>query len=279
MTESVTIDDPNKDREEDEENTVDIFDFVTQDGLVNRELSPRSRSIVVMLGFLLVLSVLYVFNAVVAEDEVVEDTVWKQAYVDDIDILSVNNSVPQDPPERPTDTQVPPVSDNDGEKCNDICEKRETNRKTKFGGDLLDPKDVLRLAKAAREETVALLREDYGNYFDGIFVKAASDTNPNAEPSYYTMTGATPDGPSRGRLKRKLKVKVLKMMHAIRTSESNVIGCDCVSKTGTPNGPADDALFETPDYYEKYVFANGGHSNGKKCYDAKHVFLEFEIRH
>jgi hypothetical protein len=217
--------------------------------------------------------------------------VWKT--VDDIEILSVNNSVPQEPPEKPTDTQVPtqspidaanagetqpPVSDDDV-KCNDICEKRETNRKTKFGGDLLDPKDVLRLAKAARDETIALLREDYGKYFDGIFVKASNDTNPNAEPSYYTMKGVTRDGPSRGRLKRKLKLKVLKMMHAIRTSESNVIGCDCVNKKGTPNGPADDALFETPDYYEKYVFANGGHSQGKKCYDAKHVFLEFKIRH
>jgi hypothetical protein len=279
------VDGPTKDREEEEESTVDILDFVTKDGLVHRELSPRSRLIVAILGFLLVSSLLYVWNAGIAEDEVIEDTVWKP--LDDIE-MSVTGSVPQEPPESPTNAQVPTqspidatagetqplVSDNDDQKCSDICEKRETKRKEKFGGDLLDPKDVLRLAKAARDETIALLREDYGKYFDGIFVKASNNTNPNAEPSYHSTKPATPDGPSRGRLKRKMKLKVLKVMHAIRTSESNVIGCDCINKEGTPNGPADDdALFETPDYYEKYVFANGGHSQGKKCYDAKQTCI------
>jgi hypothetical protein len=247
-----------QDEVEEEEATVDVFDCVTENGYFHK-LSPITKSLFLIVGLLLVSAILYGWDAGVAEDEIMEDIELKTLNETQIETSKTitEGTITQPPLSEQPKTIVDVAS------CDDVCEKRETNRKTKFGGDILDPKEVLRLAKAARDETIALIKEDYGKYFDGIFVKPSNDTNPNAQPIYKGMEGVTPEGPSRDRLKRKLKLKVLKMMHAVRTSESNVIGCDCNKKEGRVNEEADESIFEASDYYEKYVFANGGHSQGE----------------
>jgi hypothetical protein len=247
-----------QDEVEEEEATVDVFDCVTENGYFHK-LSPITKSLFLIVGLLLVSAILYGWDAGVAEDEIMEDIELKTLNETQIETSKTitEGTITQPPLSEQPKTIVDVAS------CDDVCEKRETNRKTKFGGDILDPKEVLRLAKAARDETIALIKEDYGKYFDGIFVKPSNDTNPNAQPIYKGMEGVTPEGPSRDRLKRKLKLKVLKMMHAVRTSESNVIGCDCNKKEGRVNEEADESIFEASDYYEKYVFVNGGHSQGE----------------
>lgn len=169
--------------------------------------------------------------------------------------------------------------------CNDLCEKRETIRKDKFGGDLLDPKEILRLAKQGRDKTIAALKEDYGEYFESMFVEKSAEEN-NGSPKYWGMSCIKSQDQqrceSRDRLKRKLKIKVLRMMHALKTSESNVVGCNCLEKNGKPNGKADEYVYETPDFYEKYVFANGGHSqaagHGNKFNESYTAYLGRDLR-
>jgi hypothetical protein len=51
------------------------------------------------------------------------------------------------------------------------------------------------------------------------------------------------------------------MMTAVIASESNIFGCDCIQNLGTLTpGVNESTLTDIPDFYEKYVFANGGHS-------------------
>jgi len=147
--------------------------------------------------------------------------------------------------------------------CSDICTKREVNRKEKFGGDFLDFQEIVRLAEAAHQKVQSTLRDDYGEYFDNIFVNG---TNQDGGTHYRGMRppGDDSDGsPSRERMKRKMKLKVLKMMSAVKATESNVHGCDCAGKTGSADSSEadEDLLTMIPEFYEKYVFANGGHSN------------------
>jgi hypothetical protein len=168
-----------------------------------------------------------------------------------------------EPPEESDDDEndnvtEPPIDDipieSDG-SCDALCDKREENRKTKFGGDLLDVNEVLRLAKEGRDKTIKALREAYGDYFDAMFVDG---TDMDGEPSYKGMSDV--GFRSKDRLKRKLKLKVLKMIKNIRVSESDIMGCDCVKKQGKANDTPDDRAYDIPDFYEQYVFANGGHS-------------------
>lgn len=247
-----------QDEVEEEEATGDVFDCVTENGYFHK-LSPISKSFFLIVAILLVSAMLYGWDAEVAEDEIVEDIEQKTLKETAKPIMGAS---PTEPP------SIAPKQIVDVGSCSNLCEKRESNRKAKFGGDILDPKDVVRLAKAARDETIAQLKIDYGEYFDSIFVK--EDTKSNAEPSYYGMEGVTPDGPSRDRLKRKLKLKVLKMMSAVRTEESDLNGCDCINGGGQVTGQADESIYEPSDYYEKYVFANGGHSQGKRRRNVDH---------
>ncbi|CAJ1962024.1 unnamed protein product [Cylindrotheca closterium] len=144
--------------------------------------------------------------------------------------------------------------------CSDVCTKREANRKKKFGGDLLDFQELVRLAEAEHKKVESALREDYGEYFDPMFVK--NGTNPDGGTHYHGMKPPNEGGASRERMKRKMKLKILKMMSSIKATESNVHGCDCIGKSGSvDSGVDEDVLTTIPEFYEKYVFANGGHSN------------------
>eukprot|EP00980_Cylindrotheca_fusiformis_P014162 scaffold3720_cov141-Cylindrotheca_fusiformis.AAC.1 len=167
----------------------------------------------------------------------------------------------EEPVPTPTD---PPENLAGMGNCDDICDMLQKNRTEKFKGDLLEPKDLLRLAKAARDETLASMNNDYGEYFDHIFTVPVNQSDPDAGRKYDGMEGVTPDGPSADRLKRKLKLKVLKMTNAVRKAESNVNGCDCINGGGSVNGEIDESTLQPRSFYEKYVFANGGHSQGEK---------------
>jgi hypothetical protein len=239
------------------------------------KLSQHSRSLLALFVFALLSCLLYVWDGEVAADEIVEDVIHKTpdtritsppTTISDFNENetahdSVDTNLTTEPP-----TTTPPIintniphSENDDNSCSDVCEKRKTNRKTKFGGDLLDPNDIFRLANAAKDETIGLLREDYGDYFDPIFVNGTKGKD--EQNRYHGMKGMNPDGPSRDRLKRKFKIKVLKMMTAVIASESNIFGCDCIQNLGTLTpGVNESTLTDIPDFYEKYVFANGGHS-------------------
>jgi len=150
-------------------------------------------------------------------------------------------------------TEATPV-DSDG-TCDALCDKREEARISKFGGDLLNVTDVVRMANQAREETVANLREKYGIHFDKLFVD--SETKSPGE----RYKGMKPvEDISTYRLRRKLKLKVLRLLQEVRERESNVLGCDCVQRQGKAAGSPDEGVESIPDFYGKYVFANGGHS-------------------
>ncbi|KAL3940602.1 MAG: hypothetical protein SGBAC_004886 [Bacillariaceae sp.] len=153
--------------------------------------------------------------------------------------------------------------------CSDICTKREANRKNKFGGDLLDFQDLVRLARAAHEKLQSALRKDYGEYFDRIFGVNRTDDGttryrgmrPPTIPNTATAEEGDPSK-SKERMRRKMKLKVLKMMASVKETESNVHGCDCIEKNGSVNPGVDEGDDAIPSFYgEQYVFANGGHSN------------------
>ena len=215
-----------------------------------------------MLLFFLVPSCLYFWEAQEAETETIELVVQKPE--------NMTSSSVQTPTETPTSEQSAASQQNtassigggDFDKgCSDLCTKREASRKEKFGGDLLDFQDIVRLAEAGHEKVTSKLRQDYGEYFDPMFIDF-NGTNKDGGTHYFGMRPADLGGPSRERMKRKMKIKVLKMMASVRTTESNLHDCDCVGKTGSVSSGADEGLStDIPDFYEKYVFANGGHSN------------------
>lgn len=150
-------------------------------------------------------------------------------------------------------------------QCSSLCSTRENNRLQKFGGNLLDPKEVLRLAKIGFEGTIDSLQQDYGDYVEAIFNTQPPISNTTIQQRFkYTGTKCVSDTCiSYERMKRKLKLKVLRMMRAIRESESNVQGCDCIRKKGNFIGSSKDpSVIDAPDYYESFVYANGGHSSG-----------------
>lgn len=156
------------------------------------------------------------------------------------------------PAETVSEAKTAPI-ESDG-TCDALCDKRQEARISKFGGDFLNITDVVRLAKQAREETIASLRETYGTYFDSIFVDDESEKK--------RFRGIKEIGDkSTYRLRRKLKLKVLRTMQEVHQKESNVLGCDCVQRQGKATGTPEESAESIPDFYGKYVFANGGHSS------------------
>ncbi|CAJ1931900.1 unnamed protein product [Cylindrotheca closterium] len=218
------------------------------------------KLLLTMLLFFLVSSCLYLLDAEEAETERVELVVQKPENM--TESSTVQALAPAETPtsEQSTASKYGTVSSHGGggfdKGCSDICTKREASRKEKFGGDLLDFRDIVKLAEAGHEKVISTLRHDYGEYFDRMFINKGNGTH------YFGMRPADLQGPSKERMKRKMKIKVLKMMASVRTSESNLHGCDCVEKAGSVNSRVDEGIStDIPDFYEKYVFANGGHSN------------------
>jgi len=235
--------------------------------------AARSRLLRILLIFCLVATCIYLLDAEEADSEVAKLVVHKP---DNVTTSSLRASpVVVAPADDDFETPIsegqdtPPSSSSSGSggdfdtSCSDVCTKREANRKHKFGGDLLEFQDLVRLAEAAHDKVQSTIREGYGEYFEQIFIVNGT-TNGQEDGGGTHYRGMKPPGsPSRERMKRKLKIKVLKMMSSVKATESNVHGCDCVGKTGSmdDSGIDEDVLTAIPEFYEKYVFANGGHSN------------------
>ena len=141
------------------------------------------------------------------------------------------------------------------EACRGICTNITKARTEKFGGNLLDRADLLRVAKQAKEKLIKNLKKDYGDYFEPIFMTSGKGFSPASE-----------GGPSMERLKRKLMIKVLEVQTNILKQDKNVANsCDCtvgggkalvsnVESVGNETFPIDDT-------YSRYVWATGGHSS------------------
>ncbi len=102
-------------------------------------------------------------------------------------------------------------------------------RQQKFKGDLMNRRDLVRMAEDAKERLIEKLRMDYGDYFEPIFVGPGKSFSPMSKQS-------------EERLKRKLMIKVLQMQIKVEQA------CDC-EKAKQPDTT-----------YGKYVWATGGHS-------------------
>jgi len=114
---------------------------------------------------------------------------------------------------------------NKGKTC--PCNEK---RHEKFHGDLLNRNNLLHMVERARGSMIAKIKEDYGDYYDGIFV---------GEDKAYT-----PSSPeSVDRLKRKLMIKVLRM-------QTEILNKDCHKCENV----------EEEDTFVNYVWATGGHS-------------------
>ncbi|KAL3931799.1 MAG: hypothetical protein SGBAC_011142, partial [Bacillariaceae sp.] len=276
------------------DNGADLFDCVTQDGYYQKVLSPTQRWVARLAGCFLMSFWLYILYGGVATNEITEEiiitkttnttkkdstttgsgteNVTKRDYglheglLSNYPFISINSKdggVQSSPV-----GSTPPTGD--GGKCPALCDSREQARNSKFGGDLLDLSDVLQMANKAHDKLVDHIKLDYGEYFDGIFINEQPASNATTKPKQYSgIQPVTPDGGSRNRLKRKLQLKVLKMMEALKISEEDVHGCNCRTKTGSPTTTAtatatattEDFTSSIPRYWQSYVFANGGHSN------------------
>jgi hypothetical protein len=143
-----------------------------------------------------------------------------------------------------------------GETCLGICSARTKARAEKFNGNLLDRAELLRMAKQAKEKLIETLKEDYGQYFEPIFVRPGNIFTPISE-----------DGPSMDRLKRKLTIKVLEVQANILQQDKNVAdSCDCTAEGGGETLETKAKSVDTedsrqiPESYARYVWATGGHS-------------------
>lgn len=271
--------------------TVDPFDCVTPDGYAQRKLSSRGRTILVVCSLVILCAALYLWNAEIAAahtnknagsmiaksslhsnkhdkhsnpvmenkgqilDKVTMETGFHEGIHNSSESISIIEEKPG--PASLADAETTP-SGSTGQ-CSALCESRQQARKAKFGGDLSDLKDVLKMANKGHDNLINDLKKDYGeNYFEQIFVKPNPDASKDDPPSYYNMDAV--EEQSRRRLRRKLQIKVLKMMESLKISEESVHGCNCQTKDGTPTESEEKFKEDIPDYYQKYVFANGGHS-------------------
>ncbi len=125
------------------------------------------------------------------------------------------------------------TSTHDEVENKDGCHCQSSAREEMVHGDLLNRKDLLRMARAAKEQVIEHLRIDYGDYTDAIFLGPGKSFSPMSERSVE-------------RLKRKLTMKVLEMQINVMKAEKQT--CDCEGSN------------QKSATYAKYVWATGGHS-------------------
>ena len=143
--------------------------------------------------------------------------------------------------------------ESDGQ-CLGLCSARSKSRQEQFQGDLLNRDDLLNMVHTAKDKLVAKVKEDYGQYFEMIFM----GDNKSFQP-------ITSNGKSMEKLKRRLMIKVLEVQTNLMEQEKNVADiCDC-SEAGRALVKEIQSLgpesLHVPKTYSRYVFAVGGHSS------------------
>jgi len=151
------------------------------------------------------------------------------------------------------------------EVCSSVCTQRRRKRSESIDGspNLMDPLELIRQVSAAKEKLLGKLREDYGEYFEPIFVH---ENTTNGYRPFGTLNDVSTE-----QLKRKLMIKALSMQSAFESQDSDFKGCDCSfgkDKTLRKNisdflDPGDaSVVFDGMGaaVFEKYVWATGGHS-------------------
>jgi hypothetical protein len=147
--------------------------------------------------------------------------------------------------------------------CSNVCTQRwETRLEV---ANLLDRSELILHVETAKKRLLKKLEEAYGEYFEPIFV--------DEETGNYRPSKPVSDD-SMERLKRKLMIKVLSMQERFENSSEDFKGCMCSGKDGG-HAVRDDVLEildtddpkvllegigVTPDIFERYVWATGGHS-------------------
>jgi hypothetical protein len=144
-----------------------------------------------------------------------------------------------------TGASLAPASESN--KVADEIETDNSKDMERWGGDLLNITELQRLVNQERENLIAQLKVDYGeeNYAK-IFQVNGTSRGRKAFKSAHVEEGV-----SIQRFKRKLKMKILKMQTAIQAERES-------PKESSRRRRLD--IDEHPDYYERFVWATGGHS-------------------
>jgi len=153
--------------------------------------------------------------------------------------------------------------------CSSVCSQRRQKRFGSIEGspNLVDTLELVEQVSNAKETLLNNLKTDYGEHFEPIFV----DEETGGYRPFKPMNDVSME-----RLKRKLMIKVLSMKSTFYEQDSDFYGCDCRfgsdsalrnDVTESLNSENVSVIFEGIDddddadkFFEKYVWANGGHS-------------------
>ena len=131
--------------------------------------------------------------------------------------------------------------------CTGACLTHVQNHQERWGGDLLNTQDMIRLVTRARDKMIDRLKVDYGDYYAKIFEVDGKSRGRTAFVSAHPEEGV-----STARFKRKLKMKILTMQIKIKSERES---------QSERSWRHLDVLPPLPDHYERMVWATGGHSS------------------
>ena len=185
-----------------------------------------------------------------------------------------------------------------GDECSSQCLAKQELYNQHYGGNLLDAAEMKRLATKAREDMIAMLRPDYGEYFDRLFLPDDDKTVSRAKKAIISVGNygrkERDDTTSEKRFRRKLMIKLLRVQTNLAEKlKTSVEGCECSPKSsGAPNEASNRKLSflrnrvlsnnnnetETTWWLDRFVWATGGHSaaagHGNFCNQSYTAYLE-----
>lgn len=139
--------------------------------------------------------------------------------------------------------------------CPQFCNARLQQRKKHHGGDFLKQRDLLLQLDAAKQKLVDDLKKKYGEFFDPLWMQDGDLRE--------GFAGINGNQISTARFRRKLKMKLYEMQHAIRVENENMEGCNCNEESARRRlVPKTIVLPDLQQTYSKFVWATGGHSAG-----------------
>ena len=170
--------------------------------------------------------------------------------------------------------------------CREECDARRNQRYAFFkGGDILNPKDLVKLVTDEKENLVENLKVDYGEEnFLKMFMNEDGTVRPFVPYSDKSLA----------RLKRKLMIKVLSAQTKLMQKEMLFDGCDCINGDVGIQGDAgaelkkngaddeDDSSPPLDTSFENYIWVTGGHSasagHGNLYNESYTAFMERDVK-